>query len=593
MEYRGSSVHQNNELADLVSRLIVASTFEEAATAVLRAMLDRAEAALRKSPFAMRGRLMRGAVHLRPGDSYQRIFGLDHQTGAPTNELVYLTSGNVWRWLVQHGCSVSIDLQLGMLRAWTSEVQMQAEAALDSTGLPGQETREHMLGRNTTHVHVAPLRAPGGAVDGMITLEARCQAALGQEFIWQSCYEELAQLANVSAPYLAGLRQRLPEAPRTDDLLPVVGASTAALIDMLRVFAGQEETILIGGPTGSGKSRIARWCHEHSRRKVHNFETLDLLSVPEDLQMAELFGWKRGAFTGAIKDKLGALARASHGTLFIDEIDKLSLKAQAGLLYVLEERRYRPLGDDAAERSADVRFIVGTNADLHAAVRAGRFREDLFFRINILPVRLPALSERLDELPQWAQYMLLRRHRESGGDGSAEFAAEAVRRLGDAQWPGNLRQLDNIVRRAYALAVAEQDRGVQGNLVIDKRHVERALAHEVPLGSGGTLTQLWQAAQAFVHEVERREMDGTPFALELSEAFCGLVLAAAICRLGNRDEVFVMFGLEHLIKSRNHQRLLRRELARVRKLVNALGEEPNPDLAELLRHMNEPPDRRR
>src|SRR5262245_17833448 len=236
-------------------------------------MLGCAEAARTQSPYATRGRLLRGVVHLRPGDSYQRLFGIEHPGGVRIEEVGYLTSANVWQWLVEHGCSVSIDLQLGILRAWTQDGSVHTG---DASGLPGQMTRQHMLGRNTTHVLVVPLRAPGRAVDGMITLEARCQAAIGREFIWQECHEDLAAVANISAPYLSGLRPRLPEAARTDDLLPVVGASTAALVDMLRVFAAQEETILIGGPTGSGKSRLARWCHEHSQRKAHSFETLDL-----------------------------------------------------------------------------------------------------------------------------------------------------------------------------------------------------------------------------------------------------------------------------------------------------------------------------
>lgn len=584
------SVQRNDLLAHLITKLITVASFEDAATLVLRAMLDYAQTTLEQSSYAARGRLLRSVVHLRPGDNYQRIFSVSHRGATLTGEGVYLTSANVWRWLVEHGCSVSIDLQLGMLRAWTPDGQTRHDAALDVTGLPGQVTREHMLGRNTTHVHVVPLRAPGGTVDGMITLEAYCQSAIGRDFIWPESHEDLARMASASAPYLAGLRPRLPPERYTDELLPVVGASTAALVEMLRVFAGQEETILISGPTGSGKSRLARWCHEHSRRKTHEFTTLDLLSIPEELQMAELFGWKRGAFTGAIKDKLGAIARAAQGTLFIDEVDKLSLKAQAGLLHVLEERRYRPFGDDGSERHADVRFVVGTNADLPAAVRAGRFREDLFFRINILPVRLPALSERLDELTPWAEYMLNRRHLESGGEGTAQLAPDAAQRLLDAQWPGNLRQLDNIIRRAYALVLAERG-GPARNIVIERRHAERALGQETPAAPGGTLAQLWHAAHAFVREAERRELGGTSLPLDMSDAFCGLVLAAAIVRFGSAEEAFATFGLDRVLKNRNHQRTLRRELAQVRRLVNALGQSPDPELAELLKENEDPPEK--
>src|SRR5262249_5349857 len=148
--------------------------------------------------------------------------------------------------------------------------------------------------------------------------------------------------------------------------LPVIGASMQGVIEMLRVFARQEETVLLSGPTGAGKSRLARWCHSRSPVSGQVFETIDLATVPEELQMAELFGWKNGAFTGEAKDTPGCIARAENGTLFIDEVDKLSLKAQAGLLRVLEDKRYRPLGEGAGDRTASVRFIVGTNADLHA-----------------------------------------------------------------------------------------------------------------------------------------------------------------------------------------------------------------------------------
>ena len=168
-------------LTSLITRLIGAASFEDAATAVLQAMLGCAEAALTRSPYATRGRLLRGVVHLRPADSYQRLFGVEHPGGVRIEEVGYLTSANVWRWLVEHGCSVSIDLQLGMLRAWTLDGPVHTGDVLDATGLPGQVTREHMLGRNSTHVHVVPLRAPGGAVDGMITLEASCQAAIGRD----------------------------------------------------------------------------------------------------------------------------------------------------------------------------------------------------------------------------------------------------------------------------------------------------------------------------------------------------------------------------------------------------------------------------
>ncbi|AUX20800.1 ATPase AAA [Sorangium cellulosum] len=567
-------------LPTLITRLMTATHFEGAATAALEAMLDCVHAALAESPFATSARLLRAMVHLRPSDGYQRLFGVEHRTGAQVEGTGYLTSANVWRWVSEHRCSVSIDVQRGVLHAWVPEGRVERREPIDAAGVPGHETRERMLGRDATHVHVVPLRTPGEGVSGMIAIEASCKAAAGQEFVWGDCEEQLELIATAAVAYLGALPPRPSCAARTDALLPVVGRATAGLIELLRVFAQQEETVLISGPTGSGKSRLARWCHEQSRREGKRFETLDLLSVPEELQMAELFGWKRGAFTGAMRDAAGAIARAAQGTLFIDEIDKLSLKAQAGLLRVLEERRYRPLGDEGSDKHADVRFIVGTNADLRAQVRAGKLREDLYYRINVLPVRLPPLSERLDELPLWAEYMLGRRHEEAGGGGAVRIAREAVDLLMSTPWPGNLRQLDNMVRRAYAIALS--DRGGAGSeLLLARRHVERALAYDGAPEPGTLFEQLLRTARAFVQEAEQREGSASPLSLDLIDAQRGLVLAVAVQRRG-RDAAFALLGQEQLLRNRNHHRALKRELDRVRELLHVIGGEVDPALASLL-----------
>jgi DNA-binding NtrC family response regulator len=337
---------------------------------------------------------------------------------------------------------------------------------------------------------------------------------------------------------------------------------------MLRVFAQQEETILISGPTGAGKTRLARWCKEQSRRKGGPYESLDLVTVPEDLQMAELFGWKRGAFTGAQRDNGGHVARADGGTLFIDEIDKLSLRAQAGLLHLLEERSYRPLGDGAEARRADVRFLIGTNADLHEAVQAGRFREDLYYRINVLPIKVPPLDARADELPLWAAHMLERRHRETCPGGSAHLEPEAERLLARTRWPGNLRQLDNIVRRAYTLALLGHSAAPQ-ELTLRAEHVERALSYESTGARRSPAELLHEAAQSFLLAAEARGgLD-----LDLSEAFKGFVLGAAVERAGSKEEAFRQLGRAALVDSRNHHKTLKREIEKVEALYRALGQE--------------------
>ncbi|HEU4535339.1 MAG TPA: sigma 54-interacting transcriptional regulator, partial [Polyangiaceae bacterium] len=309
-------------LPSLVVRLAAAAYFEDAATALLEAMFACAEGALAASPYASRGRLLRGVVHLRPEGTYQRLFGVERAGGGRLEGVGYLTSGNVWSWIEGHRCSVSIDVARASLCSWLPDGPVERREPSEAAGVPGDATRERMLGRDATHVHVVPLRVPGGGVDGMVTLEANCKAAVGREFLWGACHEELEVLAAVAGAFLAGrgLPSR-PAAASPDEFLPVVGPTTAHLVELLRAFAPRDDTILIRGPTGAGKSRLARWCHEHSGRKGERFESLDVLGVPEELQTAELFGWKRGAFTGAVRDNPGAIARAARGTLFLDEID--------------------------------------------------------------------------------------------------------------------------------------------------------------------------------------------------------------------------------------------------------------------------------
>jgi len=585
----------------LVRRLVAATYFEDAATAILEIMFACVQSVLAGSSYASRGRLLRGVIHLRPAGSYQRLFGIECSTASHVEGTGYVASGSVWTWIEEHRCSISIDVERGSLRTWFPDGPIDRCDPADASGVPSDATRERMLGREATHVHVVPLRAPNGSVDGMITLEASCRPAIGSPFVWDACYDTLKTLASMAGAFIAarGLPLRPTDDVAPDEFLPVVGRSTAHLIGLLRAFAPRDDTILISGPTGAGKSRLARWCHEHSARRGQPFIVLDVLGIPEDMQMAELFGWKRGAFTGAVKDNPGSIARAARGTLFIDEIDKLSLKAQAGLLRFIEERSYRMLGDDSkGERQADVRFLVGTNVDLRTATRAGKFREDLYYRVNVFPVRLPPLSERLDELPRWAEYMLNRRHAESGQNrGLVRFEPEATQLLLSKPWPGNLRQLDNIIRRAHALLLAgqadDQAGGDERDLVIQKLHVERAITFDGDAESSALLELLWRAARAFVLEARRRRASGSSLGLDWADAFRGMVLGAALRDGESRDEVFTLLGQEPLVKNRNHHRALRRELVRVRDLVRTLGGEVDAALLGILNDEDDPPADRR
>lgn len=298
--------------------------------------------------------------------------------------------------------------------------------------------------------------------------------------------------------------------------------------------------------------------------------------------MAELCGWRKGAFTGAVRDAPGAVARAMGGTLFIDEIDKLSLKAQAGLLQLLESRKYRTLGDTGREQRADVRFIVGSNASLLELVGHGRFREDLYYRINVLPVKLPSLDERRDEIGDWARFMVQRRHRESVPGGSAHVSDGVERILSMRSWPGNLRQLDNVVRRAYALALMSHPPG-SAEIVLEDRHFLRALSYEAGGGKRSLVETMQSAAVAFVEEAERLEESGACLDLEHADSLRGFVVAAAVERTGSRDAAFRMLGKTQQVQNRNHHKMLRREIDRVDALCKAIGEDAKhlfPKLSE-------------
>lgn len=556
-------------IAKLLAELTLAVSFEEAAASTLRTTLDVARNAMRTSAFAKKGRPLRGMVHVRPDDGYRRLAVLQEPDRSGRELPSCAPSTTAWRFVVKHEATVVIDVTLGTVSLGPGENGVIHTAASET--LPaGGETLALLRGRETTHVIVLPLRAPGRAIEGMISIEFECRAAVGKDFIWPEVTPLAQIVAQAAAPFLLALPARAPAASEVDELLPIVGEAMTGIVDALRTFARTEETILLSGPTGAGKSRLARWCHDRSPRRAAPLETLDLATVPEELQMGELVGWKRGAFTGASRDTPGCIARAEGGTLFIDEIDKLSLKAQAGLLRLIDERRYRPLGDGAGDKNANVRVVVATNANLLQAVSESKFREDLYYRINVLPIRVPSLAERPDEIARWAAHMLERRHRADHPHGEARFSTGAERALLRYDWPGNLRQLDNIVRRAYALALVGQG-GPTGALTIEADHVDRALAYEGAQGTATVIQAFMLAAITFVREAARRRAEGGALDLDLADGIRGLILGAAIERTGNREEAFRALDKDLMVQNRNHTKALRRELERVAELCAAFG----------------------
>jgi DNA-binding NtrC family response regulator len=238
----------------------------------------------------------------------------------------------------------------------------------------------------------------------------------------------------------------------------IVGQSQAVreLFQLLETVAATPSTILITGETGTGKELVARAIHHNSQRRHERFVAINCGALPESLLEAELFGHVRGAFTGAIGPRTGRLEQAHKGTLFLDEVGTMSRSLQTRLLRVLQEREFERLGESHPTR-IDVRIIAATNSDLAAMVKDGTFREDLYYRLNVIPVRLPALRERRDDIPLLAQHFLERLGRELDPPREAvTFAQDAMRRLMAYDWPGNVRQLENAVERALALSAGRR-----------------------------------------------------------------------------------------------------------------------------------------
>ena len=247
----------------------------------------------------------------------------------------------------------------------------------------------------------------------------------------------------------AYLRSQLEQRYRFDG---IIGRSQPMreLFELLETVAATSSTVLVTGETGTGKELAARAIHHNSPRRSNRFVALNCSAIPETLLEAELFGHVRGAFTGAVGNRQGRLEQAHRGTLFLDEVGTMSPALQAKLLRVLQEREFERVGDSHTVK-IDVRVIAATHSDLAKMVADGTFREDLFYRLNVIPVRMPPLRERRDDIPLLVQHFLDQLARQAERP-PFTVSQEAMRCLMAHPWPGNVRQLENAVERAVAFS---------------------------------------------------------------------------------------------------------------------------------------------
>ena len=256
----------------------------------------------------------------------------------------------------------------------------------------------------------------------------------------------------------ASLEGGRPEPGAHLDAAPLIGESPVMdeVKEFVRTVAPTDETVLVFGETGTGKEVVARQIHAQSNRAARPFVAMNAACVPRELFESELFGHKRGAFTGAHDDRGGLFREADGGTLFIDELAELPLESQAKLLRAIETKSIRPVGE-SGETEVDVRIVAATNCDLWTETQEGRFREDLYFRLQVFPVLIRPLRERPEDLGLLAEHLLARL-----GKTNIVLDSESLAVLREYDWPGNVRELLNVLRRASLFAISD---AVDGDLV--------------------------------------------------------------------------------------------------------------------------------
>jgi formate hydrogenlyase transcriptional activator len=263
------------------------------------------------------------------------------------------------------------------------------------------------------------------------------------------------------------------EIDRSSMFEEIVGSSKPIrqLLKQVEKVAPSDSTVLILGETGTGKELIARALHRRSKRANRPFIRVNCAAIPQSLIASELFGHEKGAFTGALQRRVGRFEAANGGTLFLDEIGELPTETQIALLRVLQEKEFERVGSNHPV-SVDVRVIAATNRDLLAAVSAGTFRQDLFFRLNVFPIAVPSLRQRVDDIPLLVEYFVGRFAKEAGKN-IRHIGKQTLEQLKACHWPGNIRELQNVVERAVILSESD-------TFIVEKSWLEDESEHLSP-----------------------------------------------------------------------------------------------------------------
>jgi DNA-binding NtrC family response regulator len=287
----------------------------------------------------------------------------------------------------------------------------------------------------------------------------------------------------------AKLREELGQRYEFDNIIGRSPAMQEIFADITRV-APTRATVLLCGESGVGKDLIARAIHHHSPRSTRPFIKINCTALPENLMESELFGYEKGAFTGANTTKPGKFEQGDTGTVFLDEIGDVPPSIQVKLLRILQEREFERLGSNKT-RHIDVRVLAATNVDLRAALEEGRFREDLYYRLNVMPLNIPALRERKEDIPFLAEHFVAKLSGEIGSR-AHEISEAAIQKLMSYHWPGNVRELENVIERSLVLAAGDTLEPADIRLDSAPR-APRAAAADYGIPEGMTLDEYEQA----------------------------------------------------------------------------------------------------
>ena len=356
---------------------------------------------------------------------------------------------------------------------------------------------------------------------------------------------DLTELLNIvnralSEPKKAVSADRAEEPPES---MPLVGRS-AAMQDIYRMLARMMQTdltVMISGESGTGKELVARALHDFGRRRNGPFVAINMAAIPRDLIESELFGHEKGAFTGAQNRSTGRFEQAEGGTLFLDEIGDMPMEAQTRLLRVLQQGEYTTVGGRTPIKT-DVRIVAATNKDLRTLINQGLFREDLFYRLNVVPLRLPALKERAEDIPDLVRHFF--KQAESEGLAAKRISSAGIELMKRYPWPGNVRELENLIRRLAALYPQDE---ISAEII---EHELRTGELPQPVGSSSSLPDDISVGQAVEHYLQHYFTgfgeDLPPPGLYqrmLAEVEYPLVLAAMTATRGNQIRAAELLGL--------------------------------------------------